>query len=67
MVEQSINKSNFCGQLISQVERLAWEQFEKKFKSKGRLRYSCDNRCKDKIRVLARLDTLFAPKGMGAQ
>jgi len=67
MVEQSINKSNFCGQLISQVKRLAWEQFEIFFNSKGRLRYSRDNRCKDKIRVLARLDKLYAPKGMGAQ
>jgi len=30
------------------------------------LRYSWDNRCRDEIKVWARLDKLYAPKGMGA-
>jgi hypothetical protein len=42
-------------------------EFEDFFESKGRLRYAWDNRHKDKIRFLARLDRLYAPKGMGAQ
>jgi hypothetical protein len=41
-------------------------EFEDFFDSKGRLRYSWDTRRRDKIKVLARLDKLYAPKGMGA-
>jgi hypothetical protein len=35
------------------------------FDSKGKLRYSWDNRHRDKIRVLARLNRLYAHKVMG--
>jgi hypothetical protein len=36
------------------------------FDSKSRLRYSWDNRRRNEIRVLTRLDRFNAPNGMGS-
>lgn len=65
-VEQSTDKSNMCGKLYSMAEWQAFEallgalDLEEKFSTTSPIKYSWDNKCRDCLRILARLDRIYS-------
>lgn len=77
LVERREDKSSTCGKLISPAERRAFENLtgslnlEDRFPNTGRTKsstkYTWDNRRRDGVRILARLDRIYSFQPTGTQ
>jgi hypothetical protein len=65
-VERRTDKSNLCGKLVSDGEKVVFSQLvallgvEDNFPSTSPVKFSWDNRRRDGVRVLARLDRIYS-------
>jgi len=72
-VETRADKSNNCGRMVSQAERRTFEQLlgalnvGDHFPRTNPIKYSWDNRRRDGVRVLARLDRIYSTNPAGGQ
>lgn len=72
-VERREDKSSMCGKLVSATERLAFENLtrglngEDCFPTTGRTKFMWDNRRRDGVRILTRLDRIYSFQQVGAQ